>query len=67
MDGAHHVVAVDDGVGDIAVVCVISFGDHERGDVADCRVGDAPLARPRSPCVSSRGLCDACLGICGVR
>ena len=44
VDRAAHLVAVDDGLGDLALVGVVLLRDHEHGDVADRGVGDDPLA-----------------------
>ena len=56
VDRAAHLVAVDDGLGDLALVGVVLLRDHEHGDVADRGVGDDPLAglRPqRAPSLRS--------------
>ncbi len=39
VDRAAHLVAVDDGVGDLDLVGVVLLRDHEHGDVADCACG----------------------------
>ena len=44
VDRAAHLVVVDDGLGDLALVGVVLLRDHEHGDVADRGVGDDPLA-----------------------
>ena len=63
VDGTPHLVALDHGLANLALVGVGPVRDHERGDVADRGVGNDSLAGLRPQRAPSLGRCRARMGI----